>query len=169
MKKIRHWFSFFAILIIVISSFFFFEKKYSPSGEIGLSSVVLPPLFDNDNNLDFGALKGKKYIVSVFASWCSVCAAEHTFWFSVSDKVDIYGVNYVDTPEKAILWLKKHGNPYKAIGADYAGVLGRFLKINGIPETFVVNEKGKVVLRFSGEMTEGTWNGIVKPMLDVSK
>ncbi len=62
------------------------------------------------------------------------------------------GINYKDDPAKARAFLAGLGDPYAKIGADETGRTGLDWGIYGVPETFVVDGAGKVVMRYPGPL-----------------
>lgn len=98
--------------------------------------------------------KGQVILVNFWASWCPPCVAEHAELMELSKgKVPLYGVNYKDTPEAARRFLARHGNPFRAIGADERGLTGIDFGITGVPETFVIDGNGRVAYRYAGPLT----------------
>ena len=67
-----------------------------------------------------------------------------------NENLTIIGINYKDDKEDASKFLKKHGDPYDFIGIDKDGFFGIEMGITGVPETFVVDENGKVIIRHVG-------------------
>lgn len=78
--------------------------------------------------------------------------------------VVIYGVNYKDTPEAAAKFLAEMGNPYSKIGAD-AGPMALDWGVYGVPETYVINGQGVVVLRLAGPITAGNLEIQLRPAM----
>ena len=76
----------------------------------------------------------------------------------------IYGVNYKDTPEAAAKFLAEMGNPYTKIGAD-SGPMALDWGVYGVPETYVIDGKGVVVLRVAGPITAGNLDTMLRPAL----
>lgn len=109
---------------------------------------------------------GKVKLVNFWASWCAPCRAEHPNLKKLSDEgVRVLGVNYKDDPANAQAFLAELGNPYAAIGADQSGRMGLDWGLYGVPETFVIDGQGKVVLRFPGPVTERVIDGEIRPAL----
>jgi len=109
---------------------------------------------------------GKVKIVNFWASWCAPCRVEHPNLKKLSDAgVRILGVNYKDKPEAAMGFLSELGNPYAAIGADESGRMGIDWGLYGVPESFVIDGQGKVILRFPGPLTERVIESDIKPAL----
>jgi cytochrome c biogenesis protein CcmG/thiol:disulfide interchange protein DsbE len=105
-------------------------------------------------------------LVNFWASWCAPCRAEHPVLKGLSaEGVTILGVNYKDKPEAALRFLKELGNPYAAIGADGSGRMGLDWGLYGVPESFVIDGTGKVILRHAGPITAGILQERVRPAL----
>jgi cytochrome c biogenesis protein CcmG/thiol:disulfide interchange protein DsbE len=105
-------------------------------------------------------------LVNFWASWCAPCRAEHPVLKGLSaEGVTILGVNYKDKPEAALRFLKELGNPYAAIGADGSGRMGLDWGLYGVPESFVIDGTGKVILRHAGPITAGILQERLRPAL----
>ncbi|AHX04394.1 ahpC/TSA family protein [Ehrlichia japonica] len=121
--------------------------------------IVLPILFTEDQVFDTNDLIGHPYILNVFASWCTTCQEEHSLWVEIAKKniIKIYGIDYLDTEYKVQEWLKNHGNPYTKIAKDYSGKVGNVLGVTGVPETFVLDQNGKILLHIHGSISKDIW------------
>ncbi len=91
-------------------------------------------------------MKGRVWLLNVWASWCVSCRAEHALLNQVatSGEVDIIGLNYKDLPDDARAWLKQLGNPYTRIAVDADGQVGIDWGVYGVPETFVIDGQGVI-------------------------
>ena len=104
-------------------------------------------------------------LVNFWASWCAPCRVEHPMLTKLaSEGVVINGVNYKDKPENALGFLAELGNPYARIGAD-AGRMALNWGVYGVPETFVIDGNGKVVLRWAGPITEAVLERTIRPAM----
>lgn len=120
----------------------------------------LPP-FDRDT-LDTGGVK----LVNFWASWCAPCRVEHPNLQALADEgVVIYGVNYKDDPAKALSFLRELGDPYAAVSADESGRTGIDWGLYGVPETFVLDADGTVILRFAGPVTQRVVEEKIRPAM----
>ncbi|WP_169566232.1 DsbE family thiol:disulfide interchange protein [Sneathiella limimaris] len=110
---------------------------------------------------------GKVTLLNVFASWCVACLAEHPTLMELkrAGKVEIFGLNYKDTPEAAAKWLKKHGNPYTRTGMDLKGRVGIDFGVYGVPETFIMGPDGTILDKIIGPITERDLQQKILPRL----
>ena len=134
-----------------------------PSALIGkpVPEFALPPVANllGDNGpvpgLSSAAFKtGKVSVLNVWASWCAPCMVEHPTLIELGKQgIPLFSINYKDKPEAARRFLATHGNPYRAIGADESGFTAIDFGVYGVPETFVIDGDGKIVLRFPGPLS----------------
>ena len=153
------------LIIIVIFLFGTFKKntRVIPTPLIG-QEVPLMELetvffeeFENKDLVDI--LKSNKIkIINFWASWCLPCEVEHTILMGLSKKSDfvIIGINYKDTEEGSARFLNDKGNPYDLIIIDDKGKMGIEMGLTGVPETFVVNDQGKIIYRIVGPINNET-------------
>ena len=79
----------------------------------------------------------------------------------------LYGINYKgNSSEAARRFLTKHGNPFLAVGADETGMTGIDLGVTGVPETFVIDGSGRIVMRYQGPMTPEVIAEKIKPAIE---
>ena len=86
-----------------------------------------------------------------------------------NEGLPIYGVNYKDDPEKAVRFLQELGDPYRSVGTDDAGRVALEWGVYGVPETFVVDGNGDVVLRFAGPVTKSILENRIRPVLEAAE
>ena len=113
--------------------------------------------FENKDLIDI--LKSNKIkIINFWASWCLPCEVEHPILMGLSKKSDfvIIGINYKDTEEGSAQFLNEKGNPYDLIIIDDKGKMGIEMGLTGVPETFVVNDQGKIIYRIVGPINNET-------------
>ncbi|MCC0079936.1 MAG: DsbE family thiol:disulfide interchange protein [Rhodobacter sp.] len=129
---------------------------------VSLEQMGERPLFTDDM-----LRTGQVTLVNFWASWCPPCRAEHPLVTDLAESgVTILGVNYRDTPERADDYLAELGNPYAAIGADPRARMGLDWGVVGLPETFVVDGDGNIVMRFAGPLTEAVIANQIRPAIE---
>jgi len=167
-KKIIFLINFF-ILIIVALIFYKaleLEPKYSTQNLIGkkladFSTVILN---DSSSKLSNTDINSSKYsVINIWASWCGPCRLEHPIILQLSEhkELNIFGINYKDEEKNANYFLKKFGNPYKKIGIDSTGSLSINLGFIGVPETMLIDENEKILLKYVGPLNKNDYNEII--------
>jgi len=115
-------------------------------------------------------LGGEVMLVNFWASWCGPCRIEHPVLMDLAaEGIPIVGINYKDDPANARAFLDELGNPYAAIGADSTGRTGIDWGLYGVPETFVIDAEGRIVLRFPGPVTASALATRVRPAIEAAR
>lgn len=166
-----------AALFLVLAAVFFvgLQRKNPdalPSTLIGRTAPVLETsaLGDFPNISDSDLRKPGVKLVNFWASWCAPCRAEHPTLIKLRDMgIPLFGVNYKDEPAKALKFLKDLGNPYAAVGADKPGRQAIEWGVYGVPETFIIDSTGKILLRFPGPITQRNLEKRILPVIASAK
>lgn len=108
---------------------------------------------------------GRVLVVNAFASWCEPCAAEHDLLMELAQKVNIYGVAWKDKPEAVLRYLQERGNPFQEVGVDELGDTTIKMFLTGVPETFILNKKGEIVLHYKAPLTEEVIKTLILPLI----
>ncbi|MBC7154633.1 MAG: DsbE family thiol:disulfide interchange protein [Rhodobacteraceae bacterium] len=133
----------------------------------GAPALALTPLGDYVSFDDATLRDGEVKLVNYWASWCAPCRAEHPMLERLAGEgVAIYGINYKDDPEDAMAFLGDLGNPYRAIGADESGRTAIDWGVYGVPETYVIDGQGRIVLRIAGPVDSKTLANSLRPALE---
>ncbi|MEG0539081.1 MAG: DsbE family thiol:disulfide interchange protein [Comamonas sp.] len=127
----------------------------------------LPLLDDQGARLTPQTLRGKVWLLNVWASWCAPCRQELPILVEMSrkDQIAIYGLNYKDQSSKAQALLRVAGNPYVASAMDADGRVGMDFGIHAVPETFVIDAQGRVRYRHLGPVTQQVWEEKIMPVV----
>lgn len=133
----------------------------------GVPDFKLPPVEGRELGLSDEDFMGKISLVNVFASWCTECKAEHRFLMELSAKgiVPIHGLNYKDKPEDARNWLDGLGDPYTRTGADLDGRVAIDWGVYGVPETFLIDQEGRIVSKHIGALNWQKFNNSFLPII----
>ena len=127
----------------------------------------LPDLKTPGKTVSNEDMRGKVWLLNVWASWCIACRDEHPWLiqYAQSGVVPIYGLNYKDRREDAIAWLAELGDPYVASAVDLEGRTGIDYGVYGAPETYVIDKAGMVRLKHVGPMTPDVWSKKILPLM----
>lgn len=140
-----------------------------PSTMIGrpVPEFDLPPLEGRTNGLATADLRGEVSIVNVWASWCVPCRVEMPLLVELarSGTVPINGINYKDSPDAALGFLAELGDPYTRDGADRAGRTSIDWGVYGLPETFVIDAKGRIAYKHVGPFDKQSLDEDILPVV----
>jgi cytochrome c biogenesis protein CcmG/thiol:disulfide interchange protein DsbE len=139
-----------------------------PSMLIGkpLPAFALAPLRANEAGLASADLAGQPVLLNVFASWCGPCKEEHpTLLRLKGEGVPIVGLDWKEEAADGARWLDANGDPYLRAGNDRTGRAGIDLGVSGVPETFVVDRRGRVRYRQVGAITPQVWTETIEPLM----
>jgi cytochrome c biogenesis protein CcmG/thiol:disulfide interchange protein DsbE len=159
----------FAALALLLGAGLNRDPRAVPSPLLGRPAppFVLPRLDDPQRVLRADELRGRAYVLNVWASWCVACRDEHPLLvdFARRNAVPVVGLNYKDRRDDAIAWLARFGDPYRASMLDADGRVGIDFGVVGVPETFVVDGAGVVRLKHTGALTPEVLRGRIEPLL----
>ena len=112
-------------------------------------------------------MKGKVWMLNVWASWCVSCRVEHPLLVDISRRgiVPIVGLNYKDKRDEGLQWLAKLGNPYALSAFDESGKVGIDYGVYGVPETFVIDKEGVIRYKQIGPITPEALEQKILPLL----
>jgi len=120
------------------------------------------------SNMDLAT--GRPVLLNIWASWCGPCRDEHPALMQLAEVgVPIFGLNYKDNETAAQRFLSRLGNPYRAVGADKTGAVALELGVYGVPETFLLDAQGHVVLRHVGPLDKAVLQHKILPYLQKQK
>ena len=109
---------------------------------------------------------GQVAVVNVWASWCSPCRAEAPTLAALARKysdVAFIGILTRDNPATAEAFQRRFALPYPTL-IDDALLIGfkGSLQANAIPSTVVIDKKGRVAARISGEITVASLTDLIE-------
>jgi cytochrome c biogenesis protein CcmG/thiol:disulfide interchange protein DsbE len=147
----------FAILLVFLGIGLRLKPQEIPSPFIDKPAPVftLPQVEDAQKSFSPQDMRGKVWLLNVWASWCAPCRAEHPVLldFSRQAVVPIVGLNYTDVREDSSKWLSQFGNPYLLSVFDGNGRVGIDYGVYGVPETFVIDKRGVIRMKHIGPVT----------------
>lgn len=147
----------FAVLFVVVAT-----RLMHPADTAVHSTLVDKPLPDfrldpmvpgkpGLASADFG--KGQPRLLNVFASWCIPCIAEAPQLMALKAKgVAIDAIAIHDKAPAIADFLRRNGDPYTAIGDDARSSVQMALGSSGVPETFLIDGRGRIVRQYIGDI-----------------
>lgn len=157
MRRVLIWaplVAFMAFFALFATGLFAPADRAVKSAMVGkpMPAFTLPPLVPGKpgvSSVNFA--DGKPRLVNVFASWCGPCIAEAPQLMALRrEGVEIIGIATADTPEDMAKFLANAGDPFTAIGDDRVRKVQFALGSAGVPETFVVDGTGRIVMQHIG-------------------
>ena len=119
-----------------------------------LPGFTLPPLLPDKPGIATASFRnGHPRLLNVFASWCVPCIAEAPQLMrlkAMGIPIDAAAVH--DTPAAVADFLRRNGDPYGGIGDDRHSGVQLAIGSSGVPETFVIDGRGGIVLQHVGDI-----------------
>lgn len=114
-------------------------------------------------------LRGKVVVINFWASWCGPCRVEapalQTVYERYRDRgVEFLGVAWTDTERGARAFIAEFNQTYPN-GLDLGTKLAELYRIQGVPETFIVNPDGQIVQFIMQPITEQSLSAILDRVL----
>ena len=133
-----------------------------PAPDFTLSRIGTP------GDLQLSSLRGKAVVLNFWASWCSPCKREAPALQAVSKtwgkRVVVLGVDVNDFQGDARGFMRKYGLTYPVVH-DNKNVTTPKYGLTGLPETFFLDRKGRIVEHVPGEVRAADLNSGVERAL----
>jgi len=159
----------FAALVVLLAVGLGLNPREVPSPLIGKPAPAfeLPLLHAPEKKFSHQEMRGKVWILNVWASWCATCSEEHPVLvdLAASGVVPLYGLNYKDKREDGLAWLKTFGDPYQLSIHDFEGRVGIDYGVYGVPETYVIDKRGVIRYKRIGALTPEIVKSRVLPLV----
>lgn len=128
----------------------------------------VPQLILADQPFSPADMKGKVWMLNVWASWCVACREEHPLLVQLagSQLVPVIGLDYKDKRIDALTFLKKHGDPYNLSAFDADGRVGIDYGVYGVPETFIIDKQGVIRHKQIGPITTEALRKTILPLIN---
>jgi cytochrome c biogenesis protein CcmG/thiol:disulfide interchange protein DsbE len=133
-----------------------------PAPDFTLSRIGGP------GELQLSSLRGKAVVLNFWASWCSPCKREAPALQAVSKtwgkRVVVLGVDVNDFQGDARGFMRKYGLTYPVVH-DNKNVTTPKYGLTGLPETFFLDRRGRIVEHVPGEVRAADLNSGVERAL----
>lgn len=162
------------VIFVVMAAFLALGLRLDPSHvpspliDKPVPEFSLPRLHDPDQNFNPADLKGTVWVLNVWASWCVSCRAEHDVLKDMVSRnpVPVVGLNYKDKVADALSWLDRLGDPYHLSVMDAQGQAGIEWGVYGVPETFVIDDKGIIRYKHIGPIDLKVVKNTILPIVE---
>jgi cytochrome c biogenesis protein CcmG/thiol:disulfide interchange protein DsbE len=126
----------------------------------------LPLLQQPEKRFSPADMRGKVWMLNVWASWCETCRDEHPLLVALAKQnlLPILGLNYKDKGEDAQRWLKQFGDPYQFSVVDADGRIGIDYGVYGVPETYLIDAEGMIRFKQIGALTPAVLEQKILPL-----
>ncbi len=127
----------------------------------------LAQLIQADKVFTPAEMKGRVWMLNVWASWCVACRVEHPLLMDIarSQVVPLIGLDYKDQRPGALKFLSQHGDPYDLSAFDGDGRVGIDYGVYGVPETFVIDKNGVIRHKQIGPITAEALEKTILPLI----
>ena len=159
----------FAALVVLLAVGLTLNPREVPSPLIGKPAPAfeLPLLHAPEKTFSEKEMLGKVWVMNVWASWCPPCLVEHPVVTALakSGLAPVVGMNYKDTRDDALPWLKRNGDPFQFSIYDEKGRIAIDYGVYGVPETYVIDRKGVIRYKHIGPLTPEVQVKKIEPLL----
>jgi cytochrome c biogenesis protein CcmG/thiol:disulfide interchange protein DsbE len=153
-------------LLFVLGSRLGKDPRFVRSPLLGKPAPALDlPRIDTTGRISSGDLAGRVYVVNFWASWCVPCIEEtpalESFYRRWGPRgVELVGILYNDTVDAARQFREQYGGSWPLVD-DPGGRAGVDHGVFGVPETFVVDERGVVMAKLIGAVGPTTLDEVL--------
>ncbi|NWG30324.1 MAG: DsbE family thiol:disulfide interchange protein [Rhodocyclaceae bacterium] len=113
-------------------------------------------------------MRGKVWLLNVWASWCVSCREEHPVIVEYARKgllPPVVGLDYKDKREDGLAWLSRFGDPYLLSAFDADGRVGIDYGVYGVPETYLIDKAGVIRFKQIGPITPEVMEKKILPLV----
>ena len=159
----------FLVLVGFLAKGLFLDPHEVPSPLIGKPAPAfeLTQLAQPQLKFSPAEMRGKVWLLNVWASWCVSCREEHPVLVRLArtGAVPLYGLNYKDQRQDGLRWLAQFGDPYLLSSFDGDGRVGIDYGVYGVPETYVIDKAGIIRYKQIGPVTQEALDNKILPLV----
>ena len=159
----------FVVLVVFLAVGLQHDPHRLPSALINKPApeFALPELREPSKIISPNQMRGKVWLLNVWASWCVGCREEHPFLLEIarSGVVPIYGLTWKDKREDSLAVLSELGDPYVLNVSDFDGRVAIDYGITGAPETYLIDKNGIIRYKEPGQLTPEIMEQKILPLV----
>ena len=127
----------------------------------------LPQLKEPTKTFSAEEMRGKVWLLNVWASWCIACREEHQFLldYAKSGVVPIYGLNYKDKTRGRARMARRVRRSLRAERGRSDGRVAIDYGVYGAPETYLIDQNGTIRFKQVGPLAPEIWEEKVLPLV----
>jgi cytochrome c biogenesis protein CcmG/thiol:disulfide interchange protein DsbE len=146
------------------------DPREVPSPLVGKPAPAfnLPQLANAEQQFSVADMKGKVWLLNVWASWCVSCRQEHPVlvdYVKQPGAVPVIGLNYKDQRADGLRWLRQFGDPYQLSAFDADGRVGIDYGVYGVPESYLIDKAGVIRYKQIGPITPEVLEKKILPLV----
>ncbi|MGH7485500.1 MAG: TlpA family protein disulfide reductase [bacterium] len=141
-----------------------------PLGKPVPGASVLLRVLTSDESASLADFRGRWVLMNVWASWCPPCesespALERFFEAHRGSDFTVLGIDTGDASSDGAHFVRNHGITYTQLRDGTGDFAQQQLHTTGVPETFLIDPRGRLVLHRLGPVNERYLNANVAPYL----
>lgn len=144
------------LLGALIVAFVVAEAVGGGSKQTRRPAPALPTSVLSGRAVTLADLRGKPAIIHFWASWCGPCTKEAPELAQLAGELHgraaLVGVDWSDSAANARKFIRQHHWDFPIL-SDHAGTVGNRYDLQGLPSTFVLDRRGRIVKRLIGPQT----------------
>jgi cytochrome c biogenesis protein CcmG/thiol:disulfide interchange protein DsbE len=137
------------------------RKQYPPAPD----ATRLLPVLGADQQRALASLKGKVVVLNFWASWCEPCQIEAPLLEHAQGKLErhgatVLGVTYQDASPDSEGFVRRYHLTYPIV-RDTTGEFAHSYGTRQVPESFIIDRRGRIVAIARGEIEQSFVNQAV--------
>lgn len=157
-----------SVLLLAVVGWGIYQNSLSQPEE-GIAPVFILPLLGQEGEFSLESQRGNVVVINFWASWCVPCHDEapmlqRTYEAYQAQGVVFVGITVNDIEGDSLAYIARYGLTYPNV-MDKGGKMEDAYRIQGVPETFVINPQGEVVKFFFAEPSEGALRQAIETAL----
>ena len=120
------------------------------------------PMLNAPTSASLTSFRGKVVVLNFWASWCEPCQVEAPLLERNQSQLErhggtVLGVTYLDASPDSVSFVRRYHLTYPNLRDDN-GIFAHSYGTNKLPESFIIDRRGRVVAISRGEIEQGFLN-----------